>query len=66
MNKFYEVQVKLIQENGKKSKETYLINAMSTIDAESYVNEDFKGITLEWEISSIKESKICKILPPTK
>ena len=66
MNKYYEVQVKIIQENGKKQKEIYLVSASSIHEAEEHTYQDFKGVSLNWEISSVKESKICKVLPPNK
>lgn len=62
MDKYYEVQVKILQDNGKKQKESYLVSAMSTTEAEKYIHDDFKGISLTWEVSSVKESKICKVI----
>lgn len=48
----------------KKHKESYLVNAVSVTDAEVKVAKDFSGTDsrIEWEVVSVTETKILKVL----
>ena len=63
---YYEVSVKLtsVDEKGRqKSKsEKLLINAVSVTDAEVKTHKDFEGTTLDYSISSVKESRIVQVI----
>ena len=64
--KYYltKVVMKIEQDNGslKKITEQYLVDAVSVTDAEAKVVKDFEGSTFEWEVTSVIETKIIKIL----
>jgi len=64
--KYYltKVVMKIEQDNGslKKVTEQYLVDAVSVTDAEAKVVKDFEGSTFEWEVTSVIETKIIKIL----
>lgn len=63
VNYLAKVQV-IVDNNGKPKKvtEQYLVNAVSVTDAESKVNTEFKNSPLEFEVKSISETKILKVL----
>jgi hypothetical protein len=46
----------------KNTKELYLVEGISLTDVESKVNKEFKDVTFEFEVSSVREIKIVKIL----
>ena len=64
--KYYltKVVMKIEQDNGslKKITEQYLVDAISVTDAEAKVVKDFEGSSFEWEVTSVTETKIIKIL----
>lgn len=67
MNKFFEVHVQLIIENGKKEKkvkEVYLVDAQSVTEAEKRVVKDFVDakVSLDFKVVSAKESKIVRVI----
>ena len=72
MAKYYEVQVTMHHEvdNGKgvskvkKTKENYLVDAMSVTEAEARVIKQFidSAIQLEYEVTGAKESKILEVI----
>lgn len=65
-SKFYEVRVTVKTETDsgkiKKVTEVYLVNAVGVVDAEAIITKDFEGDALEWEVSSVRETKILKVL----
>ena len=67
---YYISKVKLATDGPKGSAkwitENYLVNAVSITHAESLVNEDFKDSGLEFEVKSVAESRIIKIIGNTK
>jgi|TARA_Y100000310_G_C20544610_1_gene744994 hypothetical protein len=67
---YYISKVKLATDGPKGSvkwiTENYLVNAVSITHAESLVNEDFKDSGLEFEVKSVAESRIIKIIGNTK
>jgi len=67
---YYIRKVKLATDGPKGSvkwiTENYLVNAVSITHAESLVNEDFKDSGLEFEVKSVAESRIIKIIGNTK
>ena len=46
----------------KKSTETYLVEALSVTEAEAKVVADFKGYIFDFEVKSVTNSKIVKII----
>lgn len=58
--KYYQVKVKLHLE--KVVTETYLVEAVSCTDAEAITIEDFKDFKQDFEITSVTETKIVKVL----
>jgi hypothetical protein len=46
----------------KRSTETYLVEALSVTEAEAKVVADFKGYTFDFEVKSVTNSKIVKII----
>jgi len=68
MNKFYEVNVNTKIENDKGkiqvTKEKYLVDAISCLDAETKVNKMFtdEGDNLDFTVVNVKETKFLKVL----
>jgi hypothetical protein len=46
----------------KKATETYLVEAMSVTEAEAKVVKDFQGVTLDFEVKAVTNSRIIKII----
>jgi hypothetical protein len=46
----------------KKFTENYLVEAMSVTEAEAKVIKDFTGYTMDFEVKSVTESRIVKII----
>lgn len=67
---FYQVQVTITQptKSGgeKKDREEYLVNAVSVGDAEKQIHEKFTGVTLDWEVTRVIQSKIIEVVEPNK
>jgi hypothetical protein len=65
---YYQVQVTIEQTTAKggvkKSNEQYLVHAVSVGDAEKQVNQKFVGVTLDWEITKVSQSKIIEVVEP--
>lgn len=66
---FFEVTVEMItsvSKSGKdrKTKETYLVDAMSVTEAESRVVKDFEDarVQLDYKVVSAKESRIIRVV----
>jgi hypothetical protein len=63
---YYEVQVeiKTETESGKvrKNKETYLVQALSVVEAEANLTKDFEEYGDNWNVKSVKESKIVRVI----
>lgn len=63
---YYIAKVKILNEdeNGriKRTIESYLVDAISVTDAEVKVVKDFEGISMEFEVSSVSETKIIKVI----
>jgi len=68
MSKYFQVvvQVKVEDEKGKikKQNETYIVEAVSCLDAEETVTKDFvdEGSNLDFKVTSVKETKVVKVL----
>lgn len=58
--KYYLVKVTLHLE--KKTKEQYLVDAVSVTDAEAKVVADFNNAAFEYEITSASETSIVKVI----
>lgn len=48
--------------NPKSNTLNYLVEAVSPTDVEVQITGEYKGSTFEWEITSIAQTKIVKIL----
>lgn len=63
---YYVARVKIATDTPKGVKwvtETYLVDAVSVTHAEQLINDDFqKSGGVEFEVKSISNSKICKII----
>lgn len=46
----------------KKSTAEYLVDAISVTDVEVQVTEEYKDVNFDWELLSVSETKIVKIL----
>ena len=46
--------------------ESYLVNAVSITHAESLVNEDFKDTGIDFEVKSVSEANIIKVIGNSK
>lgn len=66
MTKYYEATVQLIltDDKGKQKKqnELYLVQGVSVTDVEAIVYDSFKTYSGEFELKSVKESRIIDIL----
>jgi len=65
MNKYYEVSVRMLVSGDKGDKyisQSYLVYAMSTVDVAEKINKDFEEYGSDFEIKSIKETKIQKVI----
>mgnify|MGYP001051310571 CR=1 FL=1 len=64
--KYYKAKVKVITQDDKgrqkKNVEEYLVNAVSVTDAETKVHEEFKNDSVEFEVASVIETKILKVI----
>jgi len=66
---YYTAKVQLTQlidtSKGTKEKsatEMYLVEALSVTEAEAKVINDFKGVTMDFEVKAVNSSKIVKII----
>lgn len=66
---YYVAKVQLIDEidtvkgvKQKKVTESYLIEALSVTDAEAKIVRDFTGDSFEFEVKSVTQSKIIKLI----
>lgn len=64
---YYQVKVKqrFFDDNGKSKKVTsiFICDATSVTDAEATViNAEFKNVTSDWEVVSVSETKIEKVI----
>ena len=46
----------------KKATEMYLVEALSVTEAEAKVIKDFQGVTFDFEVKAVTNSKIIKII----
>lgn len=63
---FYQAKVKIKQEDDKgkikKSTEVYLVEAESITEVEVIVTKEYFGVNFDWELMSVTETKIVKVL----
>jgi hypothetical protein len=63
---YYIATVKVQDENERgrisSTNETYCVEAESVTDAEAKVVKEFTGYQMDYQVKSVKESKIIKIL----
>ena len=64
--KYYKAKVKVITQDDKgrqkRNVEEYLVNAVSVTDAETKVHEEFKNDSVEFEVTSVLETRIIKVI----
>ena len=64
--KYYKAKVKVITQDDKgrqkKNVEEYLVNAVSVTDAETKVHEELKNDSVEFEVTSVLETRIIKVI----
>lgn len=63
---FYQAKVKVKQEDEKgkikKSTEVFLVDAESVTEVEATVTKEYFGVNFDWELISVSETKIIKVL----
>lgn len=63
---FYKAKVKEItqDDNGKLKKTSveYLVDAVSVTDVEVQITQEYKNVAFDWELSSVSETKVVKVL----
>jgi hypothetical protein len=63
---FYKAKVKEItqDDNGKLKKTSveYLVDAVSVTDVEVQITQEYNNVTFDWELSSVSETKVVKVL----
>lgn len=63
---FYKAKVreKIEDDKGKIKNQSaeYLVDAVSVTDVEVQITQEYKGINFDWELLSVSETKIVKIL----
>jgi predicted RNA-binding protein Jag len=59
-----KVKCRTENDNGKIQKvtEQYLVKAVSVTDVEAYVTEKYAGSTIDWELTSVAETKILEVI----
>ena len=59
-----KVEVRMENDRGRiqKIRELYCVEAESVTEAEAKVVKEFEGYSMEYQVKSVKESKIIKIL----
>ena len=59
-----KVEVRMENDRGRiqKIRELYCVEAESVTEAEAKVVKEFEGYSLDYQVKSVKESKIIKIL----
>ena len=59
-----KVKIRHEDENGKMkaTTESYLVDAVSVTDVEVKVVQDFDGQSLDYEVTSVSETKIIKVI----
>ena len=64
--KYYIAKVKVVMTDDKgrqkKVTEQYCVNAVYVTDAEAKVHEEFKNDGLEFEVTSVLETKLIKVI----
>ena len=62
---YYVAKVKIATDTQKGVKwvtETYLVDAVSVTHAEQLINSDFSNSGVQFEVKSVSDTKICKII----
>lgn len=59
-----KVKEKIEDEKGKIKKQTaeYLVDAESVTEVEAHVAKEYFGMTFDWELVSVSETKVVKVL----
>ena len=59
-----KVKVLITDQNGKQKKqvEQYLVNGVSVTDVESKIHTEFKDSIFDFEVSSVSDTKIIKVI----
>jgi len=62
---YYVAKVKVAVDTAKGVKhvsESYLVNAASVTHAEALVNKDFQDSGIDFEVKSVSDTRICKVI----
>lgn len=63
---YYNAKVKVTTEDDrgklKTRSELYLVDALSVTEAEAKVYKDFEGFTDDWEVVSVAQTKVVKVI----
>lgn len=63
---FYQAKVKVKQEDDKgkikKATEVFLVDAESVTEVEVIVTKEYFGVNFDWELMSVSETKVVKVL----
>lgn len=62
---YYHVTVTITQDvNGKtkKAREHYLVHAVSVTDAETKVVAKFEGVSLDYSVTAVKDTRIVEVI----
>jgi hypothetical protein len=62
---YYVAKVKVATDTAKGVKhisESYLVNAVSVTHAETLVNKDFEHSGVDFEVKSVSDTRICKVI----
>jgi hypothetical protein len=62
---YYVARVKVAVDTAKGVKhvsESYLVNAATVTHAEALVNKDFQDTGVEFEVKSVSDTRICKVI----
>lgn len=64
---YYVAKVKVVVSDSNTGKqktttEQYLVNAVSVTDVEAKIHEEFKDSILDYDVSSVSETKILKVI----
>lgn len=62
---YYIAKVKVQVNEGKRTKwntETFLVDAVSVTEAEAKVYKEYEGFPDDWEVKSVSQSPVIKVL----
>lgn len=57
-----KTQIEVGEDKYKNLNEQFLVKATSVTDAEAKVAKDFETYTFDWEVKSVKDTRIIKVI----